>query len=322
MKGKTILITGGAGFIGSNLANKLSEDNDIVIIDDLSMGRMSNLNHKNQMDIFIHDLTDYDWLESIFKTYRFDYIFHFAAVASVADSVNRPLETHKVNEDIVIYMLEYIKKYQSNLERIVFASSAAIYGDLPGLPKTEKSMISPNTPYAIDKYASESYLLKYGYSCGVNASAARFFNVFGKNQNPASPYSGVISILMEKCKEALVNGKATFTCYGDGEQTRDFIYIDDVVNALLIIATSPNSIGEAYNIGYGNPTSLNNIINLMEGIFGVDLAIDYQSERKGDIKYSYCSNQKLKSIGFKPNFSVKKGLERYVNFEMGRMNGN
>lgn len=323
MKDKTILITGGAGFIGSNLANELVDNNHIVIVDDLSMGKLSNLKQSDEMDIFIHTLTDFDWVEQLFKQYSFDYIFHFAAVASVADSVKRPIETHKVNEDVTIHMLEFIKKYQVHLQRIVFASSAAIYGSLPDLPKTEESLIAPSTPYAIDKFSSESYLLKYGLDCGVKASAARFFNVFGENQNPSSPYSGVISILMEKCKEASQSNSQTvvFTCFGDGKQTRDFIYIKDVIAALLIIAESNQSIGEAYNIGYGRPTSLRDIITSMEGIWDVQLNIDYQPARMGDIKYSYCSNQKLRNIGFVPQFNVNEGLQRYINSEVEKMNG-
>lgn len=316
MENQTILITGGAGFIGSNLANELVKNNHIVIIDDLSMGKLSNFNDKDSMDIFIHSITDYEWLEKIFIEYKFDYIFHFAAVASVADSIERPLETHEINGNASIYILELIKKYQPDLKRIIFASSAAIYGNLPELPKREESSIAPMTPYAIDKYSSESYFLTYGLSCGIKASATRFFNVFGENQNPSSPYSGVISILMDRFQRQLNNEDVIFNCFGDGKQTRDFIYIKDVVSALILIAESLQSIGEVYNVGYGSPISLFDIIKLMEEIIEVDLKIEYLPERLGDIKYSYCSNQKLNELGFRPKFGVRSGLERYIHSEM------
>lgn len=317
MKNQTILITGGAGFIGSNLANYLSKNNKVIIVDDLSMGRLSNLVEEDNIDVHIHSITDYIFLDTIFKQYKFDYIFHMAAVASVADSIKRPLQTHEINSNSVIHILELIKKYQPELKRIIFASSAAVYGNLPDLPKRETSDILPATPYAIDKFSSESYLLNYGNSCGVKASAARFFNVFGENQNPSSPYSGVLSILMDKLKKQLSGRQAVFTCFGDGNQTRDFIYIRDVINALVLIAENEKSIGEFYNIGYGKPTSLLEIIELMEEVTNQKIELKYQEERMGDIKYSYCDNQKLKSLGFLPMYTVRDGLVNYINSELG-----
>lgn len=316
MKEKKILITGGAGFIGSNLANHLAPENEVVVIDDLSMGKRENLVVQN-IEFIEGSVTDYKLMEQILLRYQFDYIFHLAAVASVADSLVRPLETHEVNANSTIHLLELAKKNQKNIKRIVFASSAAIYGDLPQLPKREDSAIKPLTPYAIDKYASESYLLNYGALCGIPASAIRLFNVFGPRQNPSSPYSGVISILMECYKKLLRGEKTCFTCFGDGKQTRDFIFIDDVIQAILLIAQSPEAIGSFYNIGYGDATSLNEIISIMNDITNQNLVMVYEDERDGDIKYSYCSNEKLKKLGFEPKNTVYTGMEKYITFELG-----
>lgn len=316
MEKQKILITGGAGFIGSNLSNYLSLNNDVVAIDDLSMGKRENLISKD-IEFIKGSVTDYDLMTKILSQYQFDYIFHLAAVASVADSLVRPLETHEVNANSTIHLLELVKETQSHIKRIVFASSAAIYGDLPQLPKTEESEIRPLTPYAIDKYASESYLLNYGQLCGIPASAIRLFNVFGPRQNPNSPYSGVISILMECYKKMLKGEKASFTCFGDGEQTRDFIFIDDVIRAILLIAQSSESIGSFYNIGYGKATSLNDIIDIMNDINEQNLSVCYENERDGDIKYSYCSNKKLINLGFEPQYTVYSGMRKYISFELG-----
>ena len=147
----TILITGGAGFIGSTLANYLGKENKIVVVDDLSMGKKENLDMDKQVTFIEGDVSDSQLMERIMKEYQFAYIFHLAAVASVADSVERPVETHRVNFDSALLLLEFARKYQSNLKRLVFSSSAAVYGDEPTLPKKEESVIRPLTPYAIDK---------------------------------------------------------------------------------------------------------------------------------------------------------------------------
>lgn len=319
MEQQNILITGGAGFIGSNLANYLFKTNNVTIIDDLSMGNRDNLTSLENIEFIEGSVTDYPLMTKIFETHQFDYIFHLAAVASVADSLVRPLETHEVNCNSTVCLLELAKQTQKNLKRIVFASSAAIYGNLPELPKKETSAISPQTPYAIDKYSSESYLLNYGTLCGVPASAIRLFNVFGPRQNPSSPYSGVISILIERYKGLLDKQKSVFTCFGDGKQTRDFIFIDDVVQAMLLIAQSKVAIGEFYNIGYGKETSLNDIIAIMDSILEVELQIEYQEAREGDIKYSYCSNDKLIKLGFKPKYTVRSGMKKYISYELGEL---
>ena len=255
-----ILITGGAGFIGSTLANHLGKENVVIVVDDLSMGKVENLEMDRNITFIEGDVADSVLMEEIIRANQFDYIFHLAAVASVADSVARPVETHRVNFESVLMLLELIRKYQPNLKRIVFSSSAAVYGDEPTLPKKEESIIRPLTPYAIDKFAAEQYVLDYCHLYDVPGSAVRFFNVYGPNQNPNSPYSGVISILVDRYKKQLAGEKTSFTLYGDGSQSRDFVYIDDVIQALLLVANKESALGQQFNVGTGKATTLLTLI--------------------------------------------------------------
>lgn len=168
------LITGGAGFIGSTLANYLSKENSVIVIDDLSMGKEENLDDNSNLKFINGSVTDKELMEDILSSNQFDYIFHLAAIASVADSVERPVETHQINFESVLMLLELIRKYQKDLKRLVFSSSAAVYGDEPTLPKHEESVIRPLTPYAVDKFAAEQYVLDYNHLYGVKTSAVRF----------------------------------------------------------------------------------------------------------------------------------------------------
>lgn len=307
------LITGGAGFIGSTLANHLSKEHDIMVIDDLSMGKRTNLN--DGINFIKGSVTDKILMEKILSENNFDYVFHLAAIASVADSVDRPVATHEVNFESVLLLLELVRKYQKKLKRLVFSSSAAVYGDEPTLPKSEVSEIRPLTPYAIDKFSAEQYVLSYNHLYGIPTSAVRFFNVYGPNQNPASPYSGVISILVNCYKKRESDKNAEFTLFGDGSQSRDFIYIIDVIEALLLVAKREDSVGKQFNVGTGRSTSLSQLIQVMNKILKVDLKVSHQPERQGDIKKSVADISKLQSIGYQSNFSIEKGLTEYLSFE-------
>lgn len=305
-----ILITGGAGFIGSSLANVLVPNNKVVVIDDLSMGNFENLEKSDNLTKIKGSVTDNELLEKIFKENDFDYIFHLAAIASVADSVARPLETHRVNFDSMMTILEILRSNKKSLKRLVFSSSAAVYGDEPNFPKKEESIIRPLTPYAIDKFASEKMAMIYNNLYNVPASATRFFNVYGPKQNPQSPYSGFISILVDRLKKNI-----PLTIFGDGEQSRDFVYIDDVIQALILIATSEDSKGQVYNVGTGNKISLNDLVELVQDITGKKLIVEYSSPREGDIKISVSDISKLKTLNFKANNSLKLGMEKYLSYE-------
>lgn len=311
-----ILITGGAGFIGSTLANHLGKENVVIVVDDLSMGKVENLEMDRNITFIEGDVADSVLMEEIIRANQFDYIFHLAAVASVADSVARPVETHLVNFESVLMLLELVRKYQPNLKRIVFSSSAAVYGDEPTLPKKEESIIRPLTPYAIDKFAAEQYVLDYCHLYDVPGSAVRFFNVYGPNQNPNSPYSGVISILVDRYKKQLAGEKTSFTLYGDGSQSRDFVYIDDVIQALLLVANKEVALGQQFNVGTGKATTLLTLIQTIDQILETELALEYQPERSGDIHDSLADISKIQSIGYLPNYDVLSGMKSYLKTEI------
>ncbi|MFD2306491.1 NAD-dependent epimerase/dehydratase family protein [Enterococcus termitis] len=313
-----ILITGGAGFIGSTLANFYCKDHKVTIVDDLSMGNKSNLDLSDNIRFIEGSVTDVQLMSELLKNNQFDYIFHLAAVASVADSVERPVETHQVNFDSVFHLLELIKVNQPKLKRLVFTSSAAVYGDEPTLPKQEESVIRPLTPYAIDKFAAEKYVVDYYHLYQIPTSAVRFFNVYGPKQNPESPYSGVISIMMDRYKKLLKKEETSFTMFGDGTQSRDFVFVDDVVQALNLVATSKESLGEVYNIGTGESIDLNDLVSSLDELLDSQLPVQFLEERSGDIKYSLADISKIKAIGYEPKYTIKAGLEKYVSYELAQ----
>ena len=309
------LITGGAGFIGSTLANYLSNENSVVVIDDLSMGKKDNLVKNSNLKFINGSVTNKEVMSDVLINNNFDYIFHLAAIASVADSVERPAETHQVNFESVLLLLELIKNYQKDLKRLVFSSSAAVYGDEPTLPKQEESVIRPLTPYAVDKFAAEQYVLDYYHLYGIPTSAVRFFNVYGPNQNPESPYSGVISILVDRYKKLQSGVETQFTLFGDGSQSRDFVFIEDVIQALLLVANKEEALGRQFNVGTGNAISLIELIKVIDEALELSLTVKHETERDGDIKDSVADISRLKSLGFKPNFSIHEGMQKYLESE-------
>lgn len=310
-----VLITGGAGFIGSNLAKKLQHNYRVYIVDNLSMGKKENISHLSNITFYEEDILNEEFMRNLLLRENFDYIFHLAAIASVADSIERPLETNRVNFLSTLNLLNILKSMEnSSLKRFVFASSAAVYGNSINLPKKEQSDVNPSTPYAIDKYASEKYVLAYNSLYNLPTSCVRFFNVYGPNQNPSSPYSGVISILIDTFMKRMKNEDYEFNLYGDGEQSRDFVYIEDVVSALEIVLNSTDSLGQVYNVGTNKETTLNELIKWISEILNTNIKIQKLDERKGDIKRSYCSIQKLNKLGFYPKYSVKDGLRKYIEF--------
>ena len=309
------LITGGAGFIGSTLANYLSNENSVVVIDDLSMGKKDNLVKNSNLKFINGSVTNKEVMSDVLINNNFDYIFHLAAIASVADSVERPVETHQVNFESVLLLLELIKNYQKDLKRLVFSSSAAVYGDEPTLPKQEESVIRPLTPYAVDKFAAEQYVLDYYHLYGIPTSAVRFFNVYGPNQNPESPYSGVISILVDRYKKLQSGVETQFTLFGDGSQSRDFVFIEDVIQALLLVANKEEALGRQFNVGTGNAISLIELIKVIDEALELSLTVKHETDRDGDIKDSVADISRLKSLGFKPNFSIHEGMQKYLESE-------
>lgn len=304
------LITGGAGFIGSNLVEKVvSQGDDVVIVDNLSMGKLENIIHfsKKHVSFYKEDITNFNFMEKLLVSENFDYIVLLGAVASVANSVQDPQKTHLINQEANLNIYEIIRKNNLKIKKLLFASSAAVYGDEPTLPKSEESVIRPLTPYAIDKFASEKYALAYGKLYNIPTVATRFFNVYGPKQNPESQYSGVLSII----KDRLVSDKV-FTMYGDGNQTRDFTYIDDVIEAMLILLRDPDIKWDVYNIATGKSTSLNEIIKIFEKVANKNLKIKYESKRQGDIENSQADVNKIREkVGFNTKISLEEGLRKY-----------
>ncbi|MCB5231662.1 GDP-mannose 4,6-dehydratase [Levilactobacillus brevis] len=310
-----VLITGGAGFIGSNLVKSLIGENEIVVVDDLSMGKIENLPNAQGLSFYKHSITDFEFMKDLLIKWNFDYIFLLAAVASVADTIERPAETHVVNQDADINVLEVIRSYGLKPKRLLFASSAAVYGNNLTLPKKENSIVDPLSPYAIDKFATERFVIDYGNLYNIPTAVTRFFNVYGKNQNPDSPYSGVLSIVVEAAK-----GDGVFNVYGDGAQTRDFVYVDDVVSALVVLAQNKKAIGNVYNVAYGKERSLNDVIANISSIIGESLHPVYKDARVGDIKRSVADISKIKSLGYAPQFDLETGLKEYLDGELDHLN--
>ena len=302
-----VLITGGAGFVGSNLADRLiSQGNHITIVDDLSMGLVENIPDSDLVNFYEESITNKEFMEDLLVKNQFDYIYLFAGVASVADSVGRPYETHQINQEANVFLMEVIRKHKLPVKKVLFASSAAVYGDEPTLPKKETSRIKPLTPYAIDKFASERYVIDYDQLYGIPTVAVRFFNIYGPKQNPSSPYSGVISIITDCIRDNKI-----FNLYGDGNQVRDFVYIDDVIDALILLTREDITTHGVYNVASGLQTSVNDMIQAYENITGKTLQIDYQAERQGDIKYSYADISKLSKLGYRPVYNIEQGLKKY-----------
>ncbi|WPC18759.1 NAD-dependent epimerase/dehydratase family protein [Pediococcus inopinatus] len=302
-----VLVTGGAGFIGSNLVDKLVAAGDqVTVVDDLSMGLITNLSKNRQVSFYQKSITNHDFMKKLLLQENFDYIYLLAAVASVADSIARPYETHQINQEANIYILEVIRKYHLRIKKLLFSSSAAIYGSNPELPKNENSTVDPLTPYAIDKFSTERFVIDFGKLYGIPTVAVRFFNVYGPRQNPKSPYSGVLSLI----SQAILHHSA-FTLFGSGEQTRDFVFIEDVVQALLLLTKKSDLKYEVFNVGSGKHVSLLQVIKVYEKISGFKLKTNIRDERQGDIKHSYADITKLLAVGYKPKYSISSGLKLY-----------
>lgn len=308
-----ILVTGGAGFIGSNLTNELVKDHEVVVFDNFSTGKIDNLDFSDNLAVIEGDITDYPFINKVLAD-EFDIIYHLAAVASVAASVENPIHCNEVNFKATLNLLEQVRQNKFKT-KIVFASSAAVYGDNENLPLKESDAVRPLSPYAIDKYAAEQYIINYSKLYGMDTCAARFFNVYGPKQDPKSPYSGVISILMD----AILDSSKVFNLFGDGSQTRDFVYVDDLVNTLIILGFSGESKGQVFNLGTGNSISLIELINTLEFVSNQKLEINSFPARNGDIKDSKADIKLTRELGYFPKFGLQKGLKQFYDYEMKKL---
>lgn len=286
MINKNILITGGLGFIGSHVANALLENNQVVILDNLSSGNINNLNNQNHENLKIikEDIRNTN-LEKL--TSDIDYVFHLAAMASVPLSIDQPLECSDINLNATIKLLESCVK--NNVEKIVFSSSSSVYGSNENMPLKETEPPMPKSPYAASKASCELYLKAFNDSYGLNYTALRYFNVFGPGQDKNSQYAAVIPNFIS----ALLEGKQP-EIYGDGEQTRDFVYVKDVVKANISAAESDyNGI---VNVASGEKLSINQLYEIIKTSLGSDLEPEYLPERQGDIKHSLADVSNMSKI--------------------------
>ena len=298
------LVTGGAGFIGSHLVDALLRNGArVTVVDNLTTGKRDNL--KEAADgVFLYegDIRDADLLKRLMQ--GVDVVFHQAAVVSVPQSVAQPLESAAVNEMGTLAVLEAAR--QAGCRRVVLASSSAVYGDDPQLPKRETMPPRPLSPYAVQKMTGEYYAGLYHTLYGLETVGLRYFNVFGPRQDPSSPYSGVISIFMERAAD----GRAP-VIYGDGEQTRDFVFVQDVVAANVRAATAAAAAGGVFNIGSGRTITVNALWQQVADLAGVGLAPGYDAPREGDIRHSVAAvDAARESLGFTPVVSFADGLAR------------
>ncbi|WP_054665389.1 NAD-dependent epimerase/dehydratase family protein [Lacticaseibacillus camelliae] len=303
------LITGGAGFIGSNLVELLLQapDTTVTVVDDLSMGSVNNIPQSDRVTFIQHTITDHEFMSQLVIENKFDYYVLLAAIASVADSVERPYETHQVNQEANLNIIETLRREKLPFKKLFFSSSAAVYGQLPEMPKREDQAVQPLTQYAVDKYATERAIINYGRLYDMPMVCARFFNVYGPKQNPASPYSGVLSIMLD----CLTNDKP-FSFFGDGSQTRDFVYVGDVVNAIRGLLQTPAARNDVFNIANGKQTSLMTVAKQLESLTGKKLNASFKPGRSGDIHDSFADASKINALGFMTHTPLEDGLAKYV----------
>jgi len=300
-----VLVTGGAGFIGSHLVEALvAVKHEVTVLDDLSTGKQSNLaGVKDKITFVKGDIADVGVLKKVCA--KQDYVFHLAAIASVPYSIEHPLETHEINTTGTLKVL--LAARDAKVKRVIYSSSAAVYGDEPSLPKNETSPIRPQTPYALTKRTGEQYTLMFYKLYGIETVALRYFNVYGPRQDPKSPYSGVITKFMA----ALKNGKQP-TIFGDGMQTRDFVFVSDVVQANLKGMTA-NAAGKAFNIATGVQVSIKEMLAHLNEILNTKITPKYAPRQAGDILHSVADISEAKKVlHFSPNVTFHEGLEQTV----------
>jgi UDP-glucose 4-epimerase len=295
-------ITGGAGFIGSNLAEALADGGEVVVVDDLSAGRRENLAGQN-VDLVEGSILDLELLREAFE--GCDCVFHEAAVASVQRSVEDPISTSRVGVEGTLNVL--VAARDAGAGRVVFASSAAVYGDSPILPKREDMRPEPKSPYAVSKLAGEGFCAAFNEVYGMRNVILRYFNVYGPRQDPNSEYAAVIP----KFVSAHLAGIAP-VIYGDGEQTRDFVYVKDVVRANIL--ASKGCVPGVYNIASGTRTSLNELSGIIKEITGSKTEPIYSDARAGDIRDSVADVKKARKIGFQPEYALEEGLRGMVEY--------
>ena len=306
-KSEMALVTGGAGFIGSHLVEALLREGFRVrVVDNLATGHVANLAHlEGRFEWVKGSVADFSVCEAAVK--GVDYVFHQAAIPSVPRSVREPLSSHESGPTATINILEAARRV--GVRRFMFAASSSAYGDTVELPKHEGMVPQPLSPYAAGKLAGEHYVRVYAQTMGLDGVSLRYFNIFGPRQDPSSPYSGVISIFIEKMSQ----GERP-TIFGDGTQTRDFTYVANAVAANLAAMRHPDPLkGDVFNVGTGERISLLDLFTALKAIFSTDVEPDFQPARAGDVRDSLASLDRIRQVlGYEATISFREGLRRTV----------
>jgi len=300
------LVTGGAGFIGSNIVEALLERGEQArVLDNLSTGKRENIApFMDKIDFMEADILDMDAMMKACK--GIDYVLHQAALPSVPRSVADPMSSTRVNVDGTVNVLWAAK--EAGVKRLVYASSSSAYGNQPTLPKREDMPADPLSPYAISKYAGELYARVFHQIYGLSTVSLRYFNVFGPRQDPASQYAAVIP----KFIKALMNGEPP-VIYGDGEQSRDFTFVKNVVSANILAAHAEGVSGNTFNIACGQRTTLNQLVDHLKKILKSPLSPCYTDPRPGDIRHSLADiSLAERFLNYKPDYTIEEGLEKTV----------
>lgn len=301
------LVTGGAGFIGSHLCEELARRGHRVrVADNLSTGKIRNLNHVPDVEFFEGDLADFAFAQR--SVIGVDFVLHEAAIPSVPRSVKDPITSNRANVDATLNVL--IAARDARVKRVVFAGSSSAYGDTPTLPKHEEMPTNPLSPYALQKVVGEQYLQMFTRLYGLETVSIRYFNVFGPRQDPSSPYSGVISVFAT----ALLENRSP-NIYGDGEQTRDFTYVANVVDGVLRACEAPGANGQIINVATAGRVSLNTLFRTMRNITGATVEPTYGEPRAGDVRDSQADIAKARRIlGYEPTITFEDGLQRTLDW--------
>ncbi len=300
------LVTGGGGFIGSHVVDRLlAKGHQVRVLDNFSTGRRENLAHcQEQIDLLEGDLRSPDTVRQAVEDC--EYVLHLGALPSVPRSVRRPLESHAVNATGTLHVL--LAARDAHVRRLVFASSSSVYGNNPTLPKEETMRPEPLSPYAAGKLLGEHYCRIFQQLYGLETVILRYFNVFGPRQDPSSPYSGVISLFIT----AALQGRP-YTIYGDGEQTRDLTFVENVVTATVTASTAPEVVGEVMNIACGRQTSINDLAAMIDQIVGREGPRHYAPPRPGDVRHSLADISRARQLlGYHPAVDLLEGLRRTI----------
>lgn len=299
LTGRTVLVTGGAGFVGSHIARALVDDNEVRVLDDLSAGADRNV--PDGATLYEGDILDDDLLAEAMT--GVDLVFHQAGLVSVPESVERPIESNRVNVAGTLAVLEASRVVDA---RVVIASSVAIYGDPDSVPIAEADPKEPTSPYATDKLAVDHYARVYERLYGLETVSLRYFNVYGPGQS-AGEYAGVVSTFLEQAQSG-----QSLTVEGDGAQTRDFVHVADVVRANLAAATTPY-VGEAFNVGTGSSVTIHELAELIDSLTGSTAGIVHTDPRPGDVERSRADPSKARRLlGFDSRIDLESGLATLV----------